>query len=277
MNGEFADIDFRDYLRVLKKRKILFMFFIIVGIIAGLVRGVMLPHSYSTSAVLNLHGLKDTVYANPTVAINALNNKEVLKKILSDLKLKHPLEEINVSTEVLNITQQDGTTTIPVGVKTSINSRFKDKLDVILNALVKQFLQKNKESIENQRTALKNKLESTTKLLDEYKNTIENKRKIIDELIASPNYQPIDKAILSSLYSESIITQQNAYTSLLGEQSKLISEISNLDESKIFIPATEVLEAERGNLLLNVIIIAFLGLVLGLVVVFLVEFLSTVN
>ncbi|AZO93484.1 Wzz/FepE/Etk N-terminal domain-containing protein [Halocella sp. SP3-1] len=265
------EIDLREYILLLWRRKWIIATFLMVFVLAaGIYSFFLIEPVYQSNMVIQLNNI-DGVYSEPSTVIQIIKSNKFFKPIMDELNLSYTNNElksyisgnINITnikdTNIIRITVNNTDPVIAKKILEKINHRFNQEA----NGYYDKIINNKKEQL----SSLNNEL-----------NDIEKNINSIDKEITEINSLSTENPVTISLISSSLTSKLDSY---LNQKSETMDKIADLKEEiltyyPIMILDTPVLldSPIRPNKKLNIAIAGVLGLMLGVFTVFFVEFMK---
>jgi len=224
---EEKEVDLRDYIRVIKKRKKTILLLFLIAVIASAVISFLLPPVYEVTLamkigdIIDVDTLEKELIESPTAASQFLEGPQILIEAVKELKLPYTLEEFRKKVSVEPVRETEDLVQIKVDVNDpgeAVN---------IGNYLANELLERHSEikNLYESKETIIARYDEQIKQIDEELDEIDkNKEAIIagyDEQIKDINEQldEIDKnkEIILARYDENVQSMNNQLT-LLGNE-----------------------------------------------------------
>ncbi|WP_408955116.1 YveK family protein [Natroniella sp. ANB-PHB2] len=266
---EMIEIDLREYLKILIERKgTIIGVTLLAVLISGVISFFVLDPVYEAEATMGLSNRAGR-YSEVTTAkqmlrslsyFNQLNNELDLGLDQNQLrKLRNNLEIDEVNDRILEL---------------SFQSKDPKQAKLILGNLIDLFKADSSQYFERNQARLEGELEEVETEITMLEGRLSEREDNIEELLSTDRLSTADKVILSNEFGNKINDLEKLRYSLVDEKYKLKERVDDL-EGLLVINAPITPESPVApNKKLNLAIAAVLGLMLGLFMAFMAEFLS---
>jgi capsular polysaccharide biosynthesis protein len=268
------EIDLREYINVLMKRKgIIILIFLIAVITAAIVSYFVLTPIYqsSVSFQVNIRLIKQSYYptssTNPYISdiLVLLTSDSILRKAAERASFSYNFTKMKEKVEATNIKD---TSIITLTVEDE-NPKFAQDL---ANSIVEVFIDKNQSIYDEKRKMAEENLKIYEEQLDEVEKNIIEIEKTRVKIAHSKGISDAEKHFQTSLLLNSLVTERNNYNFLISKVSSIKEDLMNYQGFKIIDPAIEPITPIKPNKKLNILIAGVLGLFVGIFIAFFLEF-----
>ncbi|GAB4114326.1 MAG: hypothetical protein Kow00103_07870 [Candidatus Caldatribacteriota bacterium] len=274
---EDEEIDLREYINVLIKRKwIVIVFFLIAIITTIVINYFVLPPIYrstvnlqiSSDVKVKLDKLDNEKYEtsiNIPDILFILNSDSLLKKAAKKINLDYGIEKIKRQVKVENI---EDSNIITLSVEDEDPKVAKDLANIITNI----FIEENQSIYEEKRKLMEDALKTYQDQLSEVEKDISEMEKTKQKILASSELSEMEKNTQISLLMNVVATERSNRNYLIGKIASLKEELLKYEGFKIIDPASQPIAPIKPNKKLNITIGGVLGLFLGVFIAFFMEF-----
>ena len=269
------EIDLREYINVLLKRKgIIILIFLIAVIAAAIISYFILTPIYQSSVSFQVNTeLTKQPYYYPASSTNPYIS-DILILLTSDSILREAAERINLSYDFTKIKEKveatniKDTNIITLTVEDENPKLARDFADSIIGI----FMKKNQFIYDEKRKIAEENLKIYEEQLDDIEKNIIEIEKTKLKIVNSKDMPDVEKHFQTSLLLNSIVTERNTRNFLISKISSIKEDLMNYKGFKIIDSASEPTTPIKPNKKLNIIIAGVLGLFIGIFVAFFLEF-----
>ena len=269
------EIDLREYINVLLKRKgIIILIFLIAVIAAAIISYFILTPIYQSSVSFQVNTeLTKQPYYYPASSTNPYIS-DILILLTSDSILREAAERINLSYDFTKIKEKveatniKDTNIITLTVEDGNPKLARDFADSIIGI----FMKKNQFIYDEKRKIAEENLKIYEEQLDDIEKNIIEIEKTKLKIVNSKDMPDVEKHFQTSLLLNSIVTERNTRNFLISKISSIKEDLMNYKGFKIIDSASEPTTPIKPNKKLNIIIAGVLGLFIGIFVAFFLEF-----
>ena len=269
------EIDLREYINVLLKRKgIIIIIFLIAIITAAIVNYFVLTSVYQSSVSFQVNiELTKQPYYYPSTSTNHYIS-DILILLTSDSILRKAAERANISYDFTDIKEKVETDNIKdTNIVTLTVEDENPKLSKDLaNSIVEVFIEKNQPIYDEKRKIAEENLKVYEEQLKDIEKNIVEIEKTKQKVASSTGISDVEKHFQTSLLLNSLVTERNTHNFLISKIRSLKEELMNYQGFKIIDPAIEPAAPIKPNKKLNILIAGVLGLFVGIFVAFFFEF-----
>lgn len=268
MNEE--EVDLRDYLRIIAKRKWLIIILVAVAAATSIIASYLQPKVYEASATIKINTAEDSPHRTGAAAIAYINSDEFKQKVSSERDHAQLLKDAKITPAPLSEADQ---------VQIFVSHKDPRQAQKLANAVAGLFV---KESRAKSALAELNK-----KIL----NVIESKKSYVERRIAEikKNIEATEAKISSAGSSDTLVSilytvRLNSLEEKLADlevrkidfeqdhlRQKIQLQMDKVKEARIISKATLPLAPERAGLKQKVLAASVLALVVALGLVFVLE------
>ena len=269
------EIDLREYINVLLKRKgIIILIFLIAVIAAAIISYFILTPIYQSSVSFQVNTeLTKQPYYYPASSTNPYIS-DILILLTSDSILREAAERINLSYDFTKIKEKveatniKDTNIITLTVEDGNPKLARDFADSIIGI----FMKKNQFIYDEKRKIAEENLKIYEEQLDDIEKNIIEIEKTKLKIVNSKDMPDVEKHFQTSLLLNSIVTERNTRNFLISKISSIKEDLMNYKGFKIIDSASEPTTPIKPKKKLNIIIAGVLGLFIGIFVAFFLEF-----
>jgi capsular polysaccharide biosynthesis protein len=245
------EINMRDYVNVIVKRKSLILKIFFVSVLVATVISLLLPKEYEASAIIRIGSIGDPLISKSN-ALYRIKDQNVLNAVIKKFKLDIDLKTLKEGISVRDI----GDTELVV---VSVIYPDADLAVGICEAIANAFIQDGQKLYE-QNVALRNAevQESEKKIVSIEKNSAK-----LNEGLANNDFNADFPLIQNTIFS-----YERVQVDLKGSIYDFKKELTNAKAFELFESPVKPKYAIRPNKTFNVMMAAVLGLLLGIFVVF---------
>jgi len=269
------EIDLREYINVLLKRKgIIIIIFLIAIITAAIVNYFVLTSVYQSSVSFQVNTeLTKQPYYYPSTSTNHYIS-DILVLLTSDSILRKAAERANISYDFTDIKEKVETDNIKdTNIVTLTVEDENPKLSKDLaNSIVEVFIEKNQSIYDEKRKIAEENLKVYEEQLKDIEKNIIEIEKTKQKVASSTGISDVEKHFQTSLLLNSLVTERSTHNFLISKIRSLKEELMNYQGFKIIDPAIEPAAPIKPNKKLNILIAGVLGLFVGIFVAFFLEF-----
>jgi len=269
------EIDLREYINVLLKRKgIIILIFLIAVITAAVISYFILTPIYqsSVSFQVNTEYTKQpyyypSSYSNPYIS-------DILVLLTSDSILEEATERINLGYNFIKIKEKVEATNIKDTNIITLTMEDEDPKIAkdLANSIVEVFMEKNQSIYDEKRKIVEENLKIYEEQLKDIERNIIEIEKTKQKVSSSTGISDVEKLFQTSLLLNSLVTERNSRNFLISKISSIKEDLMNYKGFKIISSATEPTTPIKPNKKLNILIAGVLGLFVGIFVAFFLEF-----
>jgi len=263
---EEEEIDLRDYINVLLKRKwLIIIIFLIAVVTAAIISYAILPSIYQSSITFKIAEVDGLLLFNASEIENEIKSDYVLQEVIKELKLKLTPGEL---AKIIKIETIDNKGYVKVTVENTSPELARD----IAFSLVNQFIKLNQQYYQEKIALLEKEKQSIEKQMALEREKIDEAEKLRLDIIDSEGLSLTEKQIQINLLLNYSTQIREHYNELVDKYYILENQILNSSNFEIVnypsIPQAPI----KPNKKLNIAIAGVLGLFLGVLIAFFVEY-----
>jgi len=260
------EIDLREYINVLIKRKsIIILIFLIAVITAALVSYFVLSPVYQSSMVFSVAKIDEGVVINITEALEIMKSNIVLDKLIDRIDLEETAKQLSSQITAEGI---KGTNF----VKVSAEADSPEKAKSLVENIVGIFIEQNQSEYREKVKLLEDRLKIVEEQIAEFEKNIQEIEKTKKKITTSEEISESERQFRTSLLLSSSVTERELYNNLINQANSLKVNLKNCEDFRIInyaqLPAAPI----KPNKKLNILIAGVLGLFVGIFVAFFLEF-----
>ena len=260
------EIDLREYINVLLKRKgIIILIFLIAVITATLVSYFAISPVYQSSMVFSVAKIEGRPVINITEALEIIKSNVLLDEVINRMDLEETAKQLSsqITTENLK-----STNFIEISVVTSSPEKAKS----IVKNIVEIFIKQNQSEYREKVKLIENRLKILEEQIAEFEKNILEIEKTKKKIAATEELSEGERQFQTSLLLNSSVTERSLYYDLSNQANNLKASLKSCEDFKIInyaqLPAVPI----KPNKKLNILIAGVLGLYIGIFVAFFLEF-----
>jgi capsular polysaccharide biosynthesis protein len=260
------EIDLREYINVLLKRKgIIISIFIIAVITAAIISYFALPPIYQSSTVFSVAQVDGQPILNITEALEIIKSNVVLDEVINQMSLEETTEQLKpqITTESLNGTNF---------IKVTVAADTPEKAKSLVENIVKVFIEQNQDEYKEKVKLIEDRLKILELQVAEFEKNIQEIEKTKKKIAASEELSEAERQFQTNLLLNSSVTERSLYNSLIDQLNSLKISLKSCEDFKIInyaqLPAVPI----KPNKKLNIVIAGVLGLFVGIFFAFFLEF-----
>ena len=273
------EIDLREYINVLLKRKgIIIIIFLVAVITAALVSYFALSPVYQSSTVFSIALMDNspptTIFAQVENIIPVIKIHEALEVIGSNLILDEIIERIS-----LNISSDQLRTWIKVEsikgtnfIKVSVEADSPEEVKKLAEGIVKIFIEKNQDKYTDKINLIEERIKILEQEIVEFEKRIQEIEIAMNKIAASRDLSEAERYFQTSLLLNASSNERDLYNNLIYQINTLQQRLNNCEDFKIINYAQLPDEPIKPNIKLNILIAGVLGLFVAVFVAFFLEF-----
>ena len=273
------EIDLREYINVLLKRKgIIILIFLIAVIAAALVSYFTLSPVYQTSTVFSIALIDNrpptTIVAQvennvPVIkiheALEIMNSNLILSEVIKRVGLNISSDQLRTQIKVENIKDTNF-------IKVTVNADSPEEAKTLAESVVKVFIEKNHSKYTEKIKLIEERIKILEKEMAEYKKSIQEIETAMKSTAASTNLSEAERYFQTSFLLNSSSNERNIYNNLIYQVNTLRERLNNCEDFGIISYAQLPASPIKPNKKLNILIAGVLGLFVGIFVAFFLEF-----
>ena len=263
---EEEEIDLREYINVLIKRKgIIISIFLIAVITAAIISYFALSPIYRSSTVFSVAQVDGQPVINITEALEIIKSNVVLDEVINQMSLEETTEQLKpqITTESLNGTNF---------IKVTVEADTPEKVKSLVENIVKVFIEQNQDEYKEKVKLIEDRLKILELQVAEFEKNIQEIEKTKKKIAASEELSETERQFQTSLLLSSSVTERELYNDLTEQINILQLSLKDCQDFKIINYAQLSAVPIKPNKKLNIVIAGVLGLFVGIFVSFFLEF-----
>ena len=273
------EIDLREYINVLLKRKgIIILIFLIAVITAALVSYFVLSPVYQSSTVFSIALMDNrppsTIIAQVENNVPVIKINEAWEVITSNLILDEVIKRSN-----LNISSDQLRTWIEVEnlkntnfIKVSVKADSAEKVKELAENIVEVFIEKSRNKYTDKIKLIEGRIKILEQGITEFEKSIQEIENAMKNISASKGLSEAERYFQTSLLLNSSSNERNLYNDLIYQINTLQERLNNCQDFGIISYAQLPDAPIKPNTKLNILVAGVLGLFVGIFVAFFLEF-----
>jgi len=262
------EIDLREYINVLLKRKgIIILIFLIAIITAALVSYFALSPVYQSSAVFSVAKIDDQAVINITEALEIMKSYVVLDEVINRMGLEGTLTLGQLKSHITIESLKDTNF-----IKVSVEHDTPEKAKSLVENIIEVFIKQNKAEYQEQIKFIEDRLKVLEEQIVEFKKNIQEIEKTKKKIAVTEELSEGERQFQTSLLLSSSVTERELYNNLTNQVYSLKASLKSCEDFKIInyaqLPAVPI----KPNKKLNILIAGVLGLFVGIFAAFFLEF-----
>jgi len=269
---EEEEIDLREYINVLLKRKgIIISIFLIAVITAAIVSYfIPIPPVYQSSIVFSIAQIAQ-IDNGPIV--NITETLEIIKSdIVLDETIKKMGSEMEISTKrlrsLIDTKSIKGTNFIEVSAEADSPEKVKNIVENVVNI----FIEQNKNNYQERVKLIQDRLKILEEQVAEFETSIQEIEKTKKKIATSEELSEAERQFQTSLLLSSSVTERNLYNNLTAQINSLQERLIGRKDFFIINYAELPTSPIKTRKVLNILIAGVLGLFIGIFAAFFLEF-----
>ncbi len=273
------EIDLREYINVLMKRKgIIILIFLIAVITAALMSYFILNPVYQSSIVFSI-ALIDNRPATSIVAqiennvpvikiyesLEIINSNLILDKVIKRTGINISSDQLRTQIKVKNIKDTDF-------IKITVEADLPEEAKGLAENIVKVFIEKNQSKYSEKTKLLEERIKVLVQKIAEFKGNIQEIETAKKKIAASKELSEAERYFQTSLLLNSSSNERNLYNNLVYQINTLQERLNNCQDFKVINYAQLNTTPIKPNKKLNILIAGVLGLFVGIFAAFFLEF-----
>ncbi|MCK8827678.1 Wzz/FepE/Etk N-terminal domain-containing protein [Natroniella acetigena] len=268
---EMIEIDLREYLKILLDRKEMIIGLMVIAIlISGLVSFFVLEPIYQAEATISLSNRAGS-YSDVGTARQMLQSMEYFDRINEKLGLglaQDQLRGIRNNLEINEVYEGDEI------LELSFQRKEPEEAQLVLDSLIELFRSDSQERFGRNQARIERSLEQVEIEVARLEEGLVEREDRIDQLLTAEELSTADKIILSNEFGSKINDLEQLRYSLLEREYELEEKLDAMEEMQVINQPIVSDNPVAPNKKLNLAIAGVLGLMLGVFVAFMKEFLS---
>ncbi len=261
------EIDLREYINVLIKRKgIIILIFLIAIITAVIISYFALSPIYQSSTVFSVAQVDGQTVINIPEALEIMKSNVVLDEVINRIG---GLEETAKQLSSQMTTESLGGTNF---IKVTVEADTPEKAKSLVENIAKVFIEQHQSEYEEKVKLIESRVNILEEHIAEFEKNIQEIEKTKKKIAASEELSEAERQFQTSLLLSSSVTERELYNTLTDQANSLKVSLKNCEDFKIInyaqLPAVPI----KPNKKLNILIAGVLGLFVGVFVAFFLEF-----
>ena len=260
------EIDLREYINVLlKRRNIIILIFLIAIITAAIVSYFAISPIYQSFMVFSVAKIDGSPIINITEALEIMKSNVVLDEVINRMDLEETTKQLSsqVTTENLK-----GTNFIKISVVADSPERAKNLIENIADVFIEQKQSEYQEKVK----LIEDRLKIVEEQIAEFEKNIQEIEKTKKKIAALEGLSEGERQFQTSLLLSSSVTERELYNTLSEQANNLKASLKSCEDFKIINYAQLPTAPIKPNIKLNILIAGVLGLFVGIFVAFFLEF-----
>jgi capsular polysaccharide biosynthesis protein len=262
------EIDLREYINVLLKRKnVIILIFLIAVITAAIVSYSIISPSpiYKSSVTFSMAQVNDQAIININESLEIMKSTVLLNKVINRMDLEIDNGQLKPQIEVKNI---KGTNFIEISVLDNSPEKAKNLAENITEV----FIDQNQGKYLEKRKLVEDRLKALEEQIVELEKNIEEINKAKEKIAASKELSVGERQFQISLLLNSLVAERKLYNDLSNRANSLEASLKDCEDFKIINYTQLTITPPETNKKLNIAIAGVLGLFIGIFVAFFLEF-----
>ncbi|MCK8824317.1 Wzz/FepE/Etk N-terminal domain-containing protein [Fuchsiella alkaliacetigena] len=270
LNEEFVEIDLREYIMVLWKRK-----GIIIGILAAailfsaIVSFAVLEPIYESEATIRL-GTDSGSFSSREAASERLRSLSYFRRLNEDLELGLSDSQVDSLRGGLEIEQGEEENILHI----SYQGEEPEKTQLIIDNLVAILIEDSNQRFGEVRSRREEQIANIEQEMDNLELRLENREEQVEELLTEGDLTTTDKMVLSNYFTDKMQDLEDLKFDLQDRKHEREDKLLEMEELEVLNEALIPTSPVAPNKKLNLAIAGVLGIMLGVFIVFLAEFLE---
>jgi len=273
------EIDLREYIHVLLKRKgIIILIFIIAVITAALVSYFALSPVYQSSMVFGIALMDNrpptTIVAQVENNVPVIKIHEALEIISSNLILDEVIKrnDLNISSDQLRTRIEVENLKNTNFIKVSVEADSPEKAKELAENIVKVFIEKNRNKYTKKIRLIEERIKIVKQGIAEFEKSIREIENAMKKIAASKDLSEAERYFQTSLLLNSSSNERSLHNNLIYQINTLQERLNNCQDFGIISYAQLPVAPIKPNKKLNILIAGVLGLFVGIFAAFFLEF-----
>lgn len=273
------EIDLREYINVLIKRKgVIILIFLIAVITAALVSYFALSPVYQSSVVFSIALMDNrpptTIVAQVENDVPVIKIHEALEVINSNLILDEVIKrsDLNISSDQLRTRIEVENLKNTNFIKVSVEADSPEKAKKLAENIMKVFIEKNRHKYTEKIKLIEKRVKILEKEIAEFEKSIQEIGNAMKKIAALKDLSEAERYFQTSLLLNSSSNERNLYNNSIYQINTLHERLNNCQDFGIISYAQLPTAPIKPNKKLNILIAGVLGLFVGIFVAFFLEF-----
>lgn len=271
------EIDLRDIIKLLWGGRYLIVgVFLAAVLVAGAISFAM-PPVYKVSSIIALGNFNDPIYTSQISAKEIMTSDEFILDVVDNLSFTVPSGEFRALRDSIDVIQVKDTENL---IQVSIETNDRQKGIMIIGEMIRLYRQRSESSYNRSIKILSDQMASSREQLDVLGNDINQTREVLKSMqsnsVRSESSQSIaENDIRISRTLDYLNAQESRRSALLDSYLSLQKEMELSRHLDIIQPAKEPVYPVKPRKVLNIVIAAMLGLIIGTLAAFLRVYVGT--
>jgi len=266
------EIDLREYINVLLKRKgIVIIIFLIAIITAALVSYFVAmspsPPIYQSSIVFSVAKIDGRAVINITEALEIMKSDVILDEVTNRMGLEGTLTSGQLKSQITTENLK-GTNFIKISVLADSPEKAKN----IVENVVGIFIEQNQDEYQEKIKLIEDRLKIIQEQIAEFEKNIQEIEKTKNKIATNKELSEGERQFQTSLLLSSSVSERSLYNNLTNQANNLNTSFKSCEDFKIINNAQMLISPIKLNIKLNILIAGVLGLFVGIFVAFFLEF-----
>lgn len=260
------EIDLREYIDVLLKRKgIVILIFLIAVITVALVSYFVLTPVFQASTVFSVAKIDGRALINITEALEIIKSNIVLDEVINRVGMEETAKQLSsqITAESLKGTNF---------IKISVVADSPEKTKSLVESIIEVFIKQNQAEYQEQTKLIEDRLKALEEQIAESEKNIQEIEKTKEKLATSEELSEGERQFQTTLLLSSSITERELYNDLTNQVNSFKTSLNKCQNFKILNYAQLPVVLVKPNKKLNILIAGVLGLFVGIFAAFFLEF-----
>jgi capsular polysaccharide biosynthesis protein len=264
------EIYLSDIFRVLwKNRYMIIGIFAIFVLVAGVVSFAVMSPSYRSSAIVALGNYGDPIYTSQDSAMAIMESDEYMLDVIDQLDFDVPPEEFRALKEGIEIEPVEGSSSL---LMISAVRKEKQEGKEIVDTMIRLFGERSENSYNRQQKILSDSLASTEMRLETTELDLGQTREVLMEIIEYGSGTPtMDIELRISRTLDYLQSGESRRSTLLDRELELEKQLTLLRHLEVIQETREPVAPIESKKVVIVAVAGMLGLMVGVLAVFLRE------
>lgn len=258
------EIDLRQYLSVLWRRRYTIVAVTLFAVVAALLLSFLVPGAFEAEAIIQLSEHSAPAYGSPSSAAQVLMTRSFLD---ATAKRSGIAEDGRGLQRLVKAAPLRDTRMLRITVRYRDPRQAKE----IADSMVQTFISRASERVEQKRNVANERLKSVNAQLAEIRRILQLSRATLSRLQEGSPLTGEERGFIRSAASVS----ESLYSALYAAQSDLNSTLLTLEPPSLIQPALLPREPVAPRKVMNTILATILGLMAGTVLAFVLDFFSS--
>lgn len=262
------EIDLRDLILVLwRHRWFIIGVFLVSVLTAGIISFAMAP-VYRVHTLIALGQYPSSTYTNPAAVRELLLSDDFLYQVVRELRQNVAERDLRRFKDTIKVEQVKDTGMLNISIETTDRKEGR----AVLEKMVALFKSQSRPDLERHRQLLRDQLGSVKARLLDVEKTIRETRENLAALETASGLTRTEKDFRRSQLLETLQGYEDQRLALLDRYLDLQKELNGLEDVKVIRSPREPVYPVKPNKKLNISIAGVLGLMIGVLGAFVIEF-----